>query len=64
MTKPKDSGPHSDLSGVHQDERSNVQTAVESGQDAADLERARKLGKGRPAATDEGKSRTGKAGAP
>jgi hypothetical protein len=48
MTKPRNSGQHSDISGVHQDERPNVETSVEAGQDTADLERARKLAKGRP----------------
>ena len=48
MPKPPQSTPHSDLDGIHQDERPNVETAVEAGQDSGDLERARKESKGRP----------------
>lgn len=48
MPKPPKSTPHSDLDGIHQDERPNVETAREAGQDSGDLERARKESKGRP----------------
>ena len=48
MPKPPESTPHSDLDGIHQDERPNVETAREAGQDSGDLERARKESKGRP----------------
>ena len=48
MPKPPESTPHSDLDGIRQDERPNVETAIEAGQDGGDLERARKESKGRP----------------
>ena len=48
MPKPPESTPHSDLDGIRQDERPNVETATEAGQDGGDLERARKESKGRP----------------
>ena len=48
MPKPPESTPHSDLDGIHQDERPNVETAVEAGQDSGDLELARKESRARP----------------
>ena len=48
MPKPPKATPHSDIDGVHQDERVNVETATELGQDASDLARARAKSKGRP----------------
>jgi hypothetical protein len=48
MSKPPPSGPHSDIDGVHQDERPNVETAIESGQSTANLGLARHKGKGYP----------------
>ena len=44
MTKPPKSTPHSDLDGVHRDEKPNVETADEVGEDAGDLARAREDG--------------------
>lgn len=49
MAKPPKSTPHSDMDGVHQDEKSNVDTATEAGQSGASLARARKETKARPA---------------
>ena len=48
MTKPPKSTPHSDMDGVHADERRNVDTALESGQDSSDIERAAEESVGRP----------------
>lgn len=41
MSKPPPTTPHSDLDGVHRDEKPNVESADEAGQDAGDLARAR-----------------------
>lgn len=48
MAKPPKATPHSDIDGVHQDEKPNVDTAVEAGQGAASLARAAKETKARP----------------
>lgn len=40
MSQPPKSTPHSDLEGVHRDEKPNVESAVEAGQGTEDLERA------------------------
>ena len=53
MPKPPPSGPHSDLDGVHQDERPNIETAVESGQSTKNLRLARNEGKGYPNYVDK-----------
>jgi len=48
MAVPPKSTPHSDIDGVHQDERPNVETAPEAGESAENLALARKEGKGYP----------------
>ena len=48
MPKPPKSTPHSDIDGVHEDEKPNTVTAQESGETTADLELARDEAKGRP----------------
>jgi hypothetical protein len=48
VPKPPKSTPHSDLDGVREDERGNVDNAVEAGQDSADLKRAGDESAGRP----------------
>ena len=48
MPKPPETPPSSDIHGVHQDRRDNVDAAIEAGQDGADLERARREAAGRP----------------
>jgi hypothetical protein len=53
MSKPPKSPPHSDLSGVHEDERRNTEVAAELGQDTGDLARAREESIGRPRYRDE-----------
>ena len=57
MAKPPKTTPHSDIDGVHQDERLNVETANELGQDASDLARAKEQSTARPEYTDDKKSR-------
>ena len=62
MAKPPKSTPHSDMDGVHQDEKRTVDTTVAEGQGAASLARAKKESKARPGyvATSAGKDdRTG-----
>lgn len=46
MSKPLPSGPSSDVNGVHQDERPNVETAIEASQTTANLALARNESKG------------------
>lgn len=53
VPKPPKTTPHSDLDGVHEDERGNVETAAEAGQDSGDLETAKKEAKGRPPYSDD-----------
>jgi hypothetical protein len=53
VPKPPKSTPHSDIDGVHQDEKPNTQTAQETGQTGADIELARDQSKGRPPHGDE-----------
>ncbi|MEA3063185.1 MAG: hypothetical protein QOJ94_2966 [Sphingomonadales bacterium] len=48
MPKPPQATPHSDLDGVHRDEKSNVDSANEAGQDTSDLQRAHEGSKARP----------------
>jgi hypothetical protein len=48
MPKPPRSTHHSDLDGVHEDEKSNVDSANEARQDSSDLARAREESAGRP----------------
>ena len=48
MSKPPATPPHSDTDGVHQDQVDIVDVANRAGQDAGDLERARKDSAGRP----------------
>ncbi|MDT9598062.1 hypothetical protein [Sphingosinicella rhizophila] len=57
MTKPPKSPPHSDLDGVREDERRNVDVANESGQDSGDLERADRHSAGRPRYEEDRKNR-------
>lgn len=52
MPKPPESTPHSDIDGVHQDERPNVATANEAGEDSGDLKRAHEESHARPPYSD------------
>jgi len=48
VPKPPKSTPHSDIDGVHRDEKPNTVTAQETGETGADLELASEEAKGRP----------------
>ena len=48
MAKPPTSTPHSDIDGVHEDERPNTETANAVGQDNEDVELAAEESIGRP----------------
>jgi hypothetical protein len=53
VSQPPKSTPHSDLDGVHRDEKPNVDTANEAGQDSSDLERAADDTPARPPYSDD-----------
>jgi hypothetical protein len=53
MAKPPQSTPHSDIDGVHQDERRNVDTAHDLGQSAGTVEDAKRQSVGRPPRADD-----------
>ena len=53
MAKPPKSSPHSDIDGVHRDEKPNVVTVQETGETAADLKLARDEAAGKPPHVDE-----------
>lgn len=53
MAKPPEATPHSDLDGVHQDEKRNTEIAADRGESAADLERAHEENHGRPPSSDD-----------
>ena len=48
MSKPPTSTPHSDIDGVHRDEKPNTDTARETGEGAEDLALARDEATGKP----------------
>jgi hypothetical protein len=53
MAKPPRAPHHSDIDGVAEDERRNTDAAIESGQDASNLDLARREGVGRPPERDK-----------
>jgi hypothetical protein len=53
VAKPPASTPHSDIDGVHQDERFNVDSANDAGQDSGDLARAKEKATARPPVSDD-----------
>jgi hypothetical protein len=57
VAKPPQAKPHSDMDGVHQDERRNTDVAAELDQGAADLAEAKAESVGRPPSGDDLKSR-------
>ena len=57
MPKPPQSTPHSDLDGVHRDEKRNVDSANDAGQDTSDLQRAGEESVGRPDYREDGDRR-------
>lgn len=62
MAKPPESAPHSDMDGVHQDGRSNIDSARDSGQDSGDLERTAKENVARPPYSDGKSSKDNRTG--
>ncbi len=52
MAKPPPSTPHSDIDGIHKDERPNTDVAAELGQDAGDVADAKADSKARPVDSD------------
>ena len=57
MSKPPKSTPHSDIDGVHRDEKANVESAIEAGEGAEDLALAADEDAGRPDHSDDVKNR-------
>ena len=57
VSKPPKSTPHSDIDGVHRDEKPNVQSAVEAGEGAEDLALAAKEDAARPDYSDDVKNK-------
>ena len=59
MPKPPQTTPHSDIEGVHRDEKRNVDSANDAGQDSSDLERAHDQTPGRPPYSDDSDDKSG-----
>jgi hypothetical protein len=57
VTKPPKTPSHSDLDGVHRDEKPNVESAVEAGQDTQDLALAASENAARPEYADDVKNK-------
>ena len=53
MVKPPVSTPHSDIDGVHSQERRNTDVAAELGNSAEDLEKSREGNSARPPYADD-----------
>jgi hypothetical protein len=53
MPKPPKATPHSDIDGIHKDERSNIDSANDAGQDSGDLAEAAKEVTARPPYSDD-----------
>jgi len=57
MPKPPKSTEHSDIDGVHEDERRNTDVAAERGEGAHDLKRAQAGSAGRPPYAEDRKNK-------
>jgi hypothetical protein len=57
VSQPPKSTPHSDLDGVHRDEKPNVESAVESRQGTDNLALARDEAAGKPDYAEDVKNR-------
>jgi hypothetical protein len=53
VSKPPPSTPHSDIDGIHRDERPNIETANEAGQDAGTLAKDQQRSAARPDYVDD-----------
>lgn len=62
MSQPPKSTPHSDLDGVHRDEKPKVESAVEAGQGTEDLARAADENAARPDHAEDVKNRDDRSG--
>lgn len=62
MPKPPRSTPHSDLDGVHQDEKSNVDSANEAGEGGENLALAHEQSAGKPDYSDDRPNRDDRSG--
>jgi hypothetical protein len=57
LSQPPKSTPHSDLDGVHRDEKPNVESAIEAGEGTEDLARASDEAAARPGHSEDVKNR-------
>ena len=57
MSQPPKSSPHSDLEGVHRDEKPKVESAVEAGQGTENLALARDEAAAKPDPAEDVKNR-------
>jgi hypothetical protein len=62
VSKPPESTPHSDIDGVHRDEKPNVETAREAREGAENLELARDQSVGKPGYSTDGANRDDRSG--
>ena len=62
MTKPPPSTPHSDLDGVHRDERRNTDVAAERGESAKELRDAAEGNAARPDYQDDRENKDDRTG--
>ncbi|WP_167737496.1 hypothetical protein [Sphingomonas parva] len=53
MPKPPEATPHSDIDGIHRDEKKNIDSANEAGQDSSDLQKAHEESAARPPYSDD-----------
>ena len=53
MAEPPKATPHSDIGGIHRDEKKNIDSANEAGQDSGDLQKAHEDSAARPPYTDD-----------
>ena len=53
MSKPPKATPHSDIDGVHRDEKRNTDVAAALGQDSGDVKRAKDEAIARPKTSED-----------
>jgi hypothetical protein len=53
VAKPPETPPHSDIDGVHRDEKRNIDAANDSGEDSGNLKLARDQARAKPPHSDE-----------
>ena len=62
MPKPPKATPHSDIDGVHQDERRNTDVAAELGEGSGELQRAHEGNAARPPYSEDRKGKDDRTG--